>query len=85
MNFDVTLEEQNTNFDVDFGETTIVEVENKYNPLEYAQQVTYFGVSFPDGYELTLDMPNVSSFEGIFSRTTGIKKQLLKDVFRSCF
>lgn len=78
MTFDVTLEEQNTVFDVDFNETTIVEVENKYNPLEYASQVVYPNVSFPDGYELIIDIPNVENMSNLLLNATGIKKATIK-------
>ena len=50
------------------------------NPLEYAQIVseTYKGVAFPDGYELTLNLPNVTSLNSAFYNATGIKKIILK-------
>lgn len=78
MTFDVTLEEQNTEFDVDFDKTTIIEVENKHNPLEYARQVVYTSNAFPDGYELTIDMPNIINMQMLLWNTTGIKKATIK-------
>lgn len=50
------------------------------NPLEYANILheAYKGVIFPDGYELTLNVPNVNDFVDIFRATKGIKKVVLK-------
>ena len=50
------------------------------NPLEYAVslQSSYQGVTFPDGYELTLDIPYVTSIHSLLFNTKGITKVTLK-------
>lgn len=48
------------------------------NPLEYATNPKYAGAAFPEGYELTIDIPNVMSLEYLFYGTTGIKKVTIK-------
>lgn len=67
------------------------------NPLEYANDMsdTYYGITFPDGYELTMDLPNVTTFNSAFYNAKGIKKITIKGntagnnvvfnrAFRSC-
>ena len=49
-----------------------------YNPLEYAIAVSYYNVSFPEGYEITLDMPDVISLENMFMQAKGLKKVTIK-------
>lgn len=50
------------------------------NPLEYAFVMAnvYAGVTFPDGYELTLNIPNVSELKYTFNNTTGMEKLVIK-------
>ena len=50
------------------------------NPLEYAKTLDniYNGVTFPDGYELTLNLPNVTSLNSAFYGVKGIKKVTIK-------
>ncbi|MBQ8766976.1 MAG: hypothetical protein IJZ16_09240 [Clostridia bacterium] len=76
MTFDVTLEEQNTAFDVDFCETTIIS--DTKNPLEHVRAVSFASTAFPEGYELELNMPVVESLASILVNATGIKKLTLK-------
>lgn len=54
--------------------------EEEQNPFEYAKTIseTYKGVAFPDGYELTLNLPNVTSLNSAFYSATGIKKITIK-------
>ena len=46
------------------------------NPLEYATGVPYFGMDFPPGYELTLNMPNnrSTSYYNVLANRKGLKK-----------
>jgi hypothetical protein len=53
------------------------------NPLEYAKSLSYSGVSFPDGYELTINAPCVESFNDFMKFTPGIKKITIKGVHNS--
>ena len=50
------------------------------NPLEYVNDMsdTYYGITFPDGYELTIDLPNVTSLNSAFYSAKGIKKVTIK-------
>lgn len=50
------------------------------NPLEYANDMsdTYYGITFPDGYELTMVLPNVTTFHSAFYGAKGIKKVTIK-------
>lgn len=67
------------------------------NPLEYANLVSemFKGVTFPTGYEITLDVPKIKSLSGAFYNANGLKKVTLKgnengntvnfyQAFRSC-
>ena len=72
-------------------------VNNSPNPLEYAitMATAYKGVTFPDNYELTLDVPNVTTLVSLLHNAKGIKKIMLKgntagnvvsfaEAFRAC-
>ena len=50
------------------------------NPLEYAIVLDniYKDVTFPDGYELTLNLPNVTTLSSAFYNVKGIKKVTIK-------
>lgn len=50
------------------------------NPLEYAKQLrdAYKDVTFPDDYEITLNIPNVNDLYRAFSGAKGIKKITIK-------
>lgn len=50
------------------------------NPLEYAKGLrdAYNGVTFPDDYEMTLVIPNVTDLYRAFSGAKGIKKITIK-------
>lgn len=50
------------------------------NPLEYADKLyeTFYGVTFPDEYELSLNLPNVTSLNSAFYGAKGIKKVTIK-------
>ena len=50
------------------------------NPLEYALTISgvYQNTVFPDGYELTLNLPNITSLASAFYTAKGIKKLTLK-------
>lgn len=50
------------------------------NPLEYASQLyqAFQSAVFPDGYELTVDIPNISNLYRAFYGTKGIEKLILK-------
>ena len=50
------------------------------NPLEYASQLqqTYQSVTYPDGYELTLNLPNITSLASAFYSASGLKKVTIK-------
>lgn len=55
-------------------------VDSVLNPFEYALAVesTYKNATFPDNYELTLDLPNVTSLASAFHGATGLKKLTVK-------
>lgn len=50
------------------------------NPLEYADKLyeTFYGVTFPDEYELSLNLPNVTNLNSAFYGAKGIKKITIK-------
>lgn len=50
------------------------------NPLQYAKTLAgaFNGVAFPEGYELTIDVPNITSLANAFQNATGLKKITLK-------
>lgn len=67
------------------------------NPLEYVNSLyeSYYGVTFPNDYELTLNVPNITSLNSAFYNAKGIKKITIKGntagnnvvfnrAFRSC-
>lgn len=86
MTLNATFEEQNTVFDATFDDKVVVGYDKGFadgqnsvqNPLEYAQQVIYTSNSFPEGYELTIDMPNIVNMSYLLTNTKGIRKATIK-------
>lgn len=50
------------------------------NLLEYATALTktFYDAIFPDGYELTLDLPNTTNLENSFQNASGMEKVIIK-------
>lgn len=50
------------------------------NPLEYATSLgsTYLSAEFPENYEMTINVPAITSLSGCFHNATGITKLTIK-------
>lgn len=55
-------------------------IANAPNPLEYANSLnsTYLGATFPENYEMTINIPLITSMNACFQGATGITKLTIK-------
>ena len=81
MILNANFKENNAELKANFGEVAVVGGgETVQNPLEYATYTSmlFNTATFPDNYELTLNLPNVVDINNCIRDATGIKKITIK-------